>query len=222
MEKYTVLGIEKENYRCKALMSFENEDELLIRTLTFYKTVPNGDNIYPNNEDLNRFHINRAILNYILESQEYDLAWMLNPRFIDINMAIRLSDAGLGEYIPARFDEFNEFLVYRYMNDEDVFDKVRDINAFESEASKVVNARKYISKVIKNGNSPFIKNLRDERRKEKNKRNIPRKSKLTLLNEEYKSLTDEENRHYDELSKIVSRRNKVLSLIKEEKDKNKK
>ncbi|MBR6072911.1 MAG: hypothetical protein IKP76_01140 [Bacilli bacterium] len=137
MYRYAISNnIKDDNNTIQKLDIITDLDNTHLYTNTIYKTVPNGDNIYEYDKCLNKFDINEALLDYLARKDIMSKMWMVNPNYIDLEMAIFMANMGQGKYLSKRFKQIYELKVLRYIAGELNID-VDNKKALISEAEDV-------------------------------------------------------------------------------------
>ena len=88
------------------------------RNYFYYKNDRNDIISYEQDKCLNRYEVNRAILERLKEEARYSKLWTIDPSFIDLEMSIDIAKIGQGKYIPNRYKDMWELSVIRYIAGE--------------------------------------------------------------------------------------------------------
>ena len=91
-----------------------------------------GSFIYEQDPCVNRYDLNKDIIDYIKLTNTPSMLWVVDPEFMDLNMAIELAKMGQGEYISNIYKNMYEIAVLRYMAGERGFFNPSDFYTQES------------------------------------------------------------------------------------------
>ena len=91
-------------------------DDKLLLTNTYTRYFDK----YSYNQDVhvNRYDLNRDILDEIIDKKAYSLLWVIDPSFLTLKMATKMAQVGGGEYLPREYQKMWEIAVLRYIAGE--------------------------------------------------------------------------------------------------------
>ena len=151
------------------------------RNLYYYKK-DNDMTTYEQDKCLNRYDVNRTILEELKDKLRYSKLWTIDPNYMTLDMAIELAKLGQGKYIPSKYSNLWELSVLRYIAGERGFFDVKENNT--NKMSKVISEALEVSDNIDDYVSIF---------KVKNKKEIE-KENIRYEEEEKRALTEEDIR----------------------------
>ena len=104
------------------------------------------------NQDLclNRFDLNRTILDKIVETQIRTKLWTIDPEYLDLDMAIKLANMGEGFFISDRYKKLWEIEVIRYVSGERNFFQATDFYTMDRLLSNAEEAANDLEDYIYN------------------------------------------------------------------------
>lgn len=111
-----------------------------------------GENIsYEEDRCLNRYDVNDTLLEKIISDKTYSKLWMINPEYLNLNMAIKIANLGKGRYLSQEFKDILEINVLRIIANENDMDTTNLLgdkkDLLLSEKEKVNNIKEYINNI---------------------------------------------------------------------------
>ena len=99
-------------------------DKRMLFTSTYSKEY--GEYLYKQDVHLNRFDLNDDILDEIIDQDASSLMWIIDPRFVTLETAIKMANAGGGKYLSEEYNKIWEIAVLRYLSGERDFYNYND------------------------------------------------------------------------------------------------
>lgn len=208
MARYNILNdfLESDNPRMVIDVSYDGiEANHDYRNVYYYGS---DDISYEQDKCLNRFDLNEVILDKLLSNKIYSKLWLIDPRFIDLKMAIKLVSIGKGSYLPSEFKDIYELNVLNYVGG-DKRDEVAD-NLNSMDKYIIDNDEKEVKIRFGRQYKVFILNEYSELKKEKEYLEEEKRA----LQEEDKRLNGKMEYCLDIMKDITIARTKLLQLKK--------
>ena len=178
------------------------------RNLYYYKNE-NDLTTYEQDKCLNKYDINRSILEYLKAELRYSKLWTIDPNYITLDTAIELAKIGQGKYIPKDLNDLWEISVLRYIAGERGFFDTKDNTSVKM--SKVISEALEVSNNIDDYVNVFKLKNKDIIENEQEKYDIEEKRALT---EEDQRLNTKMEYCLDIMKDITIAKTKVLELKK--------
>lgn len=156
-----------------------------------------GENIsYEEDRCLNRYDVNDTLLEKIISDKTYSKLWMINPEYLNLNMAIKIANIGKGKYLTNEYDHLLEISVLRYLAGE----KIKEVP--EEELNKA-----------KNELNEYITNMKEKYPNLNKEKQYLEEEKRALI-EEDKRLNGKMEYCLDIMKDITIAKTKLLQLKK--------
>lgn len=179
------------------------------RNLYYYNDSKNSFATYEQDKCLNKYDINRSILEYLKEELRYSKLWTIDPNYMTLDTAIELANIAQGKYIPKKYADLWEISVLRYLAGERGFFETKDNDSIKM--GKVISEALEVSNNINEYINVFKIKNKDIIEKEMENYEIEEKRALT---EEDKRLNEKMEYCLDIMKDITIAKTKVLGLKK--------
>ncbi len=153
MGRYTIY----DNFEDRSLnreeirVSDEEFDTNVVLYNTYYRSHDEDKPIrYIQDRCVNRYDLNKDFLNEIIKNGASSMLWIIDPKFVTLEMAIELAKLGKGEYIPYGYRSMWEIAVLRYASGErDFFDQIAYFDSSDFYTlDRLINDAEYASSDI--------------------------------------------------------------------------
>ena len=179
MSRYEIQNdIIKNNGKTIVNITYNDIEPTHLYRNIYYKDRKNNTIIYEQDRCLNKYDVNESILNKIIIDRDYNKVWIIDPKYMTLDMAIKIAKIGKGKHLPSKFQRINEIDVLRYLYGERGF--INNSNKFSNVISKsyeILNdTDEYVHELTKKYNDLILKEEKE------------------YLNEEKRALLEEEDR----------------------------
>ena len=120
MSRYTIQNELVDDCKNKEIIDvkeIERNPNHVYRSEFFYKGLPR-ENIYKQDPCLNRYDLNQTIIDKLVSLNMLSKLWVIDPEYINMDMAIELAKLGRGMYISDKYRNMWEIMVLRYLAGE--------------------------------------------------------------------------------------------------------